>query len=91
MSTRRNYGAWLGALSAGLLLAACGGGGSGGGGGAAAPSVATASESSEGFIAFIASLENGMFDDDEPFDLSNFSAPTDDADSDAPAATPVDP
>jgi hypothetical protein len=89
MSTRRIHGAWLAALAAGLMLAACGGGGSGGGG-AQAPSVATASESSNGFIAFIASLEDGLFDNAEPFDLSNFTAPTDDTDSDPPAATPVD-
>lgn len=77
------------AVAASVGLAACGGGGSGGGG-AAAPSTATASASSEGFIAFIASLEDGLFEDAEPFDLSNFSAPSDDTDSDAPAATPVD-
>ncbi|HKX94762.1 MAG TPA: hypothetical protein VJM48_08680 [Methylibium sp.] len=77
------------ALAACIGLAACGGGGNGGGA-AETPSTATASESSEGFIAFIASLDGGLFDNAEPFDLSNFSAPTDDTDSDAPAATPVD-
>jgi hypothetical protein len=74
------------AAAASLALAACGGGG----GGSAEPSPGTAGGSSEGFIAFIASFDEGMFDDDEPFDLSDFSAPTDDADSDPPADTPVD-
>lgn len=86
MSTRRIHRARLAALSAGLLLAACGGGG----GDEPTPSTATARKSSEGFIAFIASFEQGNFDDDEPFDLSGFSAPTDHADGDPPARTPVD-
>lgn len=86
MSTRRHHPARLAALSAVVLLAACGGGG----GDEPAPSTATASKSSEGFIAFIASLEHGKFDGDKPIDLSGFSAPTDDADSDPPASTPID-
>lgn len=88
MSTRRTHRATFAALSVALLLAGCGGGG--GGGGEPAPSTASAGESSGGFIAFIASFEDGMFDDDEPFDLSDFDAPTDDTESDAPEATPVD-
>lgn len=75
------------AVAACAGVAACGGGG---GSGPPAPSTTMASASSEGFIAFIAALEEGLFDNAEPFDLSNFSAPTDDTDSDAPAATPVD-
>lgn len=83
--------ALLAATLAGLLLAGCfgGGGDDDDEGGDDAPP-ASASRSSEGFLAYIASLADGMFDTAEPLDLERFSAPTDDVDDQEPRATPVD-
>lgn len=90
MKIQRFHGALL-ALAAGALLAACGGGGSD-----APPAQdpnappASAGASSQGFLAYIASLAGGMFDNSEPIDVSQFSAPTDDTEAQAPVATAID-
>lgn len=78
----------------GLLLAGCGGGGGGGdddaaaGGGNAPP--ASASRSSDGFIAYIASLADRRSDAAEPIDLQRFTPPPDDAGNQEPGPTPAD-
>ncbi len=89
MKIQRFHGALL-ALAAGTLLAACGGGGDAPP--AQDPNVppASAGASSQGFLAYIASLAGGMFDTAAPIDLSMFSAPTDDTEAQAPVATPID-
>lgn len=86
MRTRCTFRAVFGAVSAAGLLAACGGGGDGDGG----TSAAGASTSSQAFVAFIAAMHGGRYDDAAPVDLSDFQPPPDDADQDAPAPTPVD-
>lgn len=78
------------AATAGLALAGCGGGGGSSASVDATVPPASASASSQGFLAYIAGFANGMFDSAEPFDLSAFSAPPDDADTAEPAATPAD-
>jgi hypothetical protein len=94
MKTSRLHGVLL-AAAASLALAACGGGGndrddSPPGGPDAPPS--SAGNSNEGFLAFIASLANGMFDRSEPYDLSMFEAPAATAQTDMaePVATSID-
>ncbi len=76
-----------------LSLAACGGGGggasSGGGSGSNTPPD-SASTSSQGFLAYIASLADGMFDSAEPVDVSDFVPPTDGNETSEPAATAID-
>jgi len=90
MKIQRFHGALL-ALAAGTLLAACGGGGSD-----APPAQdpnappASAGASSQGFLAYIAGLAGGMFDNAEPIDVSMFSAPTDNTEAQAPVATAID-
>jgi hypothetical protein len=90
MTTYR-FRALLAAVLAGLLLAACGGDGGDDDdddGGNTPP--ASARRSSDGFIAYIASLADGMFDAAEPIDLERFTAPPDDAENQEPKPTPVD-
>lgn len=83
------------AAAATLALAGCFGGGgdddddNNAGAGSNTPP-ASASASTDGFLAFIVSLAGGMFDNAEPFDLSNFTLPTDNADNREPIPTPVD-
>ena len=83
----------LASALAGLVLAGCGGGGGGddddGAGGGNAPP-ASASRSSDGFIAYVASLTDRLFDAAEPIDLERFTPPPDDADDEEPKPTPVD-
>ena len=91
MTTLRIH-ALLALTLAGLALAGCGGGGDGDGdepGGDNAPP-ASASRSSDGFIAYIASLADRPFDAAEPIDLERFTPPPDDADGEEPRPTPVD-
>lgn len=80
----------LAALAASLVVAACGGGGGGSSYDADHRAVERAEASSQGFLAFIASFAGRDFDNDEPYDLSEFEAPTDDTDNSAPVPTPVD-
>ncbi len=89
MKTTRLHGALL-AAAASLALAACGGGSDNDPPANPNAPPASASASSQGFIAYIASLANGMFDNDEPKDLSQFTLPTDNVDNQPPAATPID-
>lgn len=90
MKTTRLHRALLAGATS-LLLAACGGGG-----GDAQPGQdpnvppASAGASSQGFLAYIASLAGAMFDNAPPIDLSQFSAPTDDTESQPPVATSID-
>lgn len=91
MRTKRPLQATALALAVGLTLAGCGGGG----GSAAAPQdptapPASAGASSQGFLAYIASLAGGMFDTAEPINLSLFTAPTDNTEAQAPVATSID-
>lgn len=68
-----------------LVLAACGGGGGGGvrAEDQSAPP-ASAGASSQGFLAYIAGLANGMWDSAEPRDLSNFNPPSENTDAQEP-------
>lgn len=92
MKMSRLQGALL-AVAASLTLAACGGGGIDRPppGGPDAPP-ASAGASSEGFLAFIASLADRNFDRSEPYDLSMFEAPAASADTDTapPVGTKID-
>ena len=88
-----HFRALLVATLTGLLLAGCGGGGGGGddddaAGGNAPP--ASASRSSDGFIAYIASLADRLSDAAEPIDLQRFTPPADDAGNQEPRPTPAD-
>lgn len=78
------------AAAASLALAACGGGGGGNAAVDANVPPASASASSTGFLAYIASLANGMFDAAEPVDVSMFTLPGDNADGLEPRATAID-
>jgi hypothetical protein len=80
------------AAAASLALAGCGGGGDDAPPAAEDPNAppASASANSQGFLAFIASLSNRMLDHAEPFDLSRFTLPGDNADAAPPAATSID-
>lgn len=97
---------WLLCAASALALAACGGDGgdgvnnAGGGGGSTPPPdptplenpavPASAGASSQGFLAYIASLANFMWDTTEPRDLSNFTPPSENVDSQEPIATSND-
>lgn len=90
--TSRFHGALL-AAAACFALAACGGGGGGDDddappGGPDAPP-ASAGMTSQGFLAFIASLANRNFDRSTPYELGMFEAPESDETA-APIATSVD-
>ncbi|MBA3598743.1 MAG: hypothetical protein H0W40_15395 [Methylibium sp.] len=92
MTISRIHGVLLAAVAS-LALAACGGGGGSDrddtpAGGPDAPP-ASAGASSEGFLAFIASLADGMFDRSEPYDVSMFDAPASDETA-PPIATSID-
>ena len=91
MKTSR-FPALLAATLAGLLLAGCGGGGGDSEDAAAGGSTprASASRSSDGFIAYIASLADRAFDVAESIDLRRFTTPPDDADDQEPRPTPAD-
>lgn len=78
------------ATAASLALAACGGGGGGNAAVDANVPPASASASSAGFLAYIASLANRMFDSAEPVDVSMFTLPSDNADSLPPVPTAID-
>lgn len=87
MKISRTHRAGFAALAASLAVAACGGGGSDN---SDRRAVDRAGANSQGFLEFIASFAGRDFDNDEPYDLSEFEAPSDDADSAAPVSTPVD-
>lgn len=91
MKITRFQGLLLAAATS-LVLAACGGGGGGNGnaGGDANVPPASASASTTGFLAYIASLANGMFDSAEPVDVTMFTLPGDNADTLEPVATAID-
>jgi hypothetical protein len=82
--------AWLACGATALLLAACGGSDNDGDDLGEGPPPASASESTEGFLAYVAALAERMIDESEPFDLSGFTLPTDDADTREPIATDID-
>lgn len=88
--TKRLHSALLAGACA--TLVACGGGG--GGDATPAPEVntppASAGANSQGFLAYIASFANRMWEDAEPRDVSNFTAPSDDTDAQEPIATSID-
>ena len=89
--TNFRFRALLAAALAGLLLAGCGGDGGGdddAAGGNTPP--ASASRSSDGFIAYVASMDDGPFDAAEPIDLERFTPPPDDAEDQEPRPTPAD-
>ena len=70
--------------AAALALAACGGGGGDGRADDQAAPPASASANSQGFLAYIAGLANGMWDTAEPRDLSNFTPPSENTDMQEP-------
>jgi len=79
--------------TAGLVLAACGGGGND----APAYSYETAATPPDSagvnissFLGFIADLAGSPLENREPFDLSAYVLPTDDADALPPVATAID-
>ena len=76
---------WLLGAAAVLALAACGGGGGGAAQDEAAPP-ASAGASSQGFLAYIAGLANRLWEDAEPRDLSNFTPPGENTDTQEPVA-----
>jgi len=89
--TNFRFRALLAAALSGLLLAGCGGDGGDDdddAGGNTPP--ASASRSSDGFIAYIASMADGLLGAAEPIDLEHFTPPPDDADDQEPKPTPVD-
>jgi len=92
MNQRTLRGALL-AVAAGLVLAACGGGGSD----APAYSFETSATPPESagvniasFLGFIADLAGSPLENREPFDLSAYVLPVDDADTLPPVATAID-